>query len=263
MGKRAFTCGRTGRRMELVFGMISTLALRHLSREKAHCRAEGPIDETKKQPTQGKAHDGGLRTEEMAVRVLLSMGVVDVLMDAMQTRSDAMPMAVCRHCGLIAVLNVRTGSTHCSYCDVVGDKHIIRTSMSYATVIIYSYLAALGIVLRFDPHSLRLADQGEGDILQTLGRENEEGVETAIKKATEYTSTPEYRETLLSLLLDWQERRKRFRQPALGRQMREIRRLKQQKLKELKVRKVEDEGWGEELGAQEAGAPPHKQAKVK
>ena len=164
---------------------------------------------------------------------------------------------------VVAVLNVRTGSTHCSYCDVVGDKHIIRASMSYATVIIYSYLAALGIVLRFDPHSLRLADQGEGDILQTLGRENEEGVETAIKKATEYTSTPEYRETLLSLLLDWQERRKRFRQPALGRQMREIRRLKQQKLKELKVRKVEDEGWGEELGAQEAGAPPHKQAKVK
>lgn len=59
--------GITGRLMDgLVFmGPVFTSALKHLARFKIHARARGPINPTTRQPTDGKARDGGHRLGEM------------------------------------------------------------------------------------------------------------------------------------------------------------------------------------------------------
>jgi len=75
-----------------------------------------------RQPTEGRARDGGLRFGEMERDCLLSHGTAEFLRDRLLNNSDPSMLTVCGRCGLLAQpaaegTYVRHRRPHCKNCD--------------------------------------------------------------------------------------------------------------------------------------------------
>ena len=106
-GERWMVDGRTGRvRKALVFsGALYYQRLRHMVVDKEHCRDEGQMVVLTRQPSEGRARDGGFKMGEMEKDNMLAHGVCGFLHDRMYKASDAFQIYVCRDCGVLAVGN--------------------------------------------------------------------------------------------------------------------------------------------------------------
>ena len=145
-GVETFYNGLTGEVMpaKIFIGNMYYLKLKHLVANKIHSRARGPIQLLTRQPTEGRAKEGGLRLGEMEKDTFVAHGASLLLKERFDSDKTVVP--VCESCGLIAIRDEYKGK---SYCTVCGENvEISDVEISYAFKLILDEFKSLGIYQR-------------------------------------------------------------------------------------------------------------------
>jgi DNA-directed RNA polymerase beta subunit len=122
-------------------GSMYYLKLKHMVANKIHSRARGPIQLLTRQPTEGRAKEGGLRLGEMEKDTFVAHGASLLLKERFDSDKTVVP--VCEQCGLIAIYNEFKNQ---SYCPLCGENvEITSVEISYAFKLMLDELKSLGI----------------------------------------------------------------------------------------------------------------------
>lgn len=135
--------GLTGEqfRVKIYVGSMFYLKLKHMVANRIQSRAMGPIQLLTRQPTEGRAKEGGLRLGEMEKDCFIAHGASLLLKERFDSDKTIVP--VCENCGLIAIYNEFKDK---SYCAVCGDSvDINNIEISYAFKLLLDELKSLGI----------------------------------------------------------------------------------------------------------------------
>ena len=135
--------GETGEQIQakIFIGNMHYLKLRHMVANKIHSRARGPVQLLTRQPTEGRAKEGGLRLGEMEKDTFVAHGASLLLKERFDSDKTIVP--VCEECGIIAVYNEYKNR---SYCPVCGENvEIEAVELSYAFKLMLDELKSLGI----------------------------------------------------------------------------------------------------------------------
>lgn len=117
------------------------LRLRHMVKNKVHSRARGPIQLLTRQPTEGKAKEGGLRLGEMEKDTFIAHGASLLLKERFD--SDKVIVPVCEECGLIGVYDARKDKHYCPICG--ENAEVSEIEMSYAFKLLLDELKSLTV----------------------------------------------------------------------------------------------------------------------
>jgi DNA-directed RNA polymerase subunit B len=122
--------GRTGKRLKarIFVGNIYYLKLKHQVANRIQSRARGPIQLLTRQPTEGRAKEGGLRLGEMEKDTFIAHGTSLLLKE--RFNSDATMVPICEKCGSIALYDQRKENSHCPFCG--ESSKISFVDISYA-----------------------------------------------------------------------------------------------------------------------------------
>lgn len=135
--------GETGEQFEarIFVGNMYYLKLKHMVANKIHSRARGPIQLLTRQPTEGRAKEGGLRLGEMEKDTFVSHGASLLLKERFDADKTLVP--VCESCGLIAIHNEYKKRSYCQNC---GENVTISwVEVAYAFKLMLDELKSLGI----------------------------------------------------------------------------------------------------------------------
>lgn len=142
-GVETFYNGITGEVMQakIYVGNMYYLKLKHLVANKIHSRARGPIQLLTRQPTEGRAKEGGLRLGEMEKDTFVAHGASLLLKERFDSDKTIVP--VCENCGTIAIKDEFKGR---NYCPICGENvEISDVEISYAFKLILDEFKSLGI----------------------------------------------------------------------------------------------------------------------
>ncbi|ORX42244.1 beta and beta-prime subunits of DNA dependent RNA-polymerase [Piromyces finnis] len=114
-------------------GVCYYTALQHQVEEKMFYRITGSVNSISKQPTEGKANNGGLRIGEMERDALIAHGANAILKDMFRNNTDVMEIKYCNICHSISISETCCNSTTKSL------------TISNSFNIMNSYLDSIGI----------------------------------------------------------------------------------------------------------------------
>ncbi|KAF2002532.1 beta and beta-prime subunits of DNA dependent RNA-polymerase [Amniculicola lignicola CBS 123094] len=150
-GKDYLTSGITGEALQfyVFFGPIYYQKLKHMVMDKMHSRARGPRAILTRQPTEGRARDGGLRLGEMERDCLIAYGASQLLLERLMISSDAHNVDICEKCGQMG---------YSGWCGVCGsEKHVRGLVMPYAAKLLIQELGSMNVRVK-----VGLEDEFEG-----------------------------------------------------------------------------------------------------
>jgi DNA-directed RNA polymerase subunit B' len=134
--------GKTGRQYtaRIYTGNIFYLRLKYQVVDKIQARARGPVTLLTRQPTEGRAKEGGLRLGEMEKECLVAHGASLLMKERFD--SDKVVMHVCERCGGMAIYDAYRNKATC----LCGEKTRIHpVEMSYAFKLFLDELKSLHI----------------------------------------------------------------------------------------------------------------------
>ncbi|MFT4303908.1 MAG: DNA-directed RNA polymerase subunit B [Candidatus Woesearchaeota archaeon] len=135
--------GITGEAFEvkIFVGNQYYMKLKHMVSNKMHSRARGPIQLLTRQPTEGRAKEGGLRLGEMEKDTFVAHGASLLLKERFD--SDRTVLPVCEGSGLLAVHDTFRNK---KFSQILGEgAEISDIEMSYAFKLFLDELKSLGV----------------------------------------------------------------------------------------------------------------------
>jgi DNA-directed RNA polymerase III subunit RPC2 len=139
-GKDFLTSGITGEPLQayIFSGPVYYQKLKHMVMDKMHARSRGPRAVLTRQPTEGRARDGGLRLGEMERDCLIGYGASAMLIERLMISSDVFTVFVCRQCGLLGYHG------WCQFCK--SSQNVSDIKIPYACKLLFQELQSMNVV---------------------------------------------------------------------------------------------------------------------
>ena len=146
--------GFTGKKLDVLIFLGPTYyqRLKHMVADKINARGRGPTQILTRQPTEGRARDGGLRFGEMERDCMIAHGTSYFLKERLLDSSDVYMVHVCNDCGFFATKVKNKNFWTCNYCK--KNPNISRIIIPYAFKLLIQELMSMGMAPRLKTSEL-------------------------------------------------------------------------------------------------------------
>jgi len=140
--------GATGEQIKTSIFMGPTYyqKLKHMSGDKIHSRAGGPVVSMTRQPAEGRSSLGGLRFGEMERDCMIAHGATSFLKERMLDVSDKYSVFICDKCSMIATGNPKKNMYECKKCNNYGN--FSQVFIPYSCKLLFQELQCMSIIPR-------------------------------------------------------------------------------------------------------------------
>ena len=148
-GNEVLYSGITGEQLKtsIFIGPTYYQRLKHLSNDKIHSRASGPVVSMTRQPAEGRALHGGLRFGEMERDCMIAHGSSNFLRERLMEVSDKFSCYVCNMCGLLCISTPINKTFECNNCN--NYSKFSKIDIPYSCKLLFQELQCMSIISRF------------------------------------------------------------------------------------------------------------------